>query len=264
MSPDDQSLGKQLNKLLAETEDPDSRKLLNKLLAEAEDPVKELWDVIKEQNYYQECLLRTKKMYPPDGGGHGFKWREKIRKNRRRMDELLEKISAQEETSKTIYENQHFDSVCKLLIPDFEQVNLELMEYISRHPSKLDELKWREFELLLEAVFRNQGYQTQIGTGYRDGGIDLRLLKHDNIGEVVTLVQAKRYDNSIPIRLEAVQALAAVVDDNKANRGLFVTTSRYYPSAKKFAERQEHRIVLADSNDVAQWCTRALHQRQVT
>ncbi len=50
-----------------------------------------------------------------------------------------------------------------------------------------------------------------------------------------------------------MQAFSAVVDDEKANRGLFVTTSRYLPSASNFAARHKSRITLATSSDVARW-----------
>jgi hypothetical protein len=72
---------------------------------------------------------------------------------------------------------------------------------------------------------------------------------------LVTLVQAKRYDPKRAIRLEAVAALTAIVDNEKANRGLFVTTSRFLPSARKFARRQNRRIELATSADISKWCT---------
>lgn len=156
---------------------------------------------------------------------------------------------------KELFDDAEFES---LLIPDFSIINCELAEYLSKHPEELQQLHWRKFEELLEAVFRNQGYQTELGPGRADQGFDLRLIRKDSIGSVVTLVQAKRYGHDNPIRLEIVQALSAVVDDQKANRGIVVTTSRFLPSAKKFAKRQEQRISLADSKDVAKWCELAV------
>src|SRR5205814_1475594 len=67
------------------------------------------------------------------------------------------------------------------------------------------------------------------------------------------LVQVKRYAATHPIRIGAVQALGACVEDERANRGLFVTTSRYLPSAKRFAERQRSRISLATADDIVVW-----------
>lgn len=71
---------------------------------------------------------------------------------------------------------------------------------------------------------------------------------------MTTLVAVERYSEKHPIRLGAVQALSACVEDERANRGLFVTTSRYLPSVQKFAGRQNNRIQLATSRHVAEWC----------
>jgi restriction endonuclease Mrr len=153
-----------------------------------------------------------------------------------------------------IYRNPDFKEACRIILPDFQQITVELIEYFATHPDDLYRLEWRKFEELLEAVFRNQGFYTELGPGWGDQGVDLRLIQKDSVGEILTLVQAKRYSPNNPIGLEAVAALYAIVEDQKANRGLFVTTSRYLPVAKKFAEKQNHRLLLATSREVAEWC----------
>lgn len=153
-----------------------------------------------------------------------------------------------------IYEQKDFSGTCVIIAPDFELISAELIEYFSTHPDDIYKLDPRKFEMLLEAVFRNQGYRTELGPGWSDGGVDLRLYQKDSIGEICTLVQAKRYKDTNPIRLEAVASLAALVDDEKANRGLFVTTSRFLPGVQRFAEKQRRRISLASSIDIAKWC----------
>lgn len=155
-----------------------------------------------------------------------------------------------------VYQTTEFDTTCRLIIPDFETISCELMAYFAEYPDKLQEMEWRKFEELLDAIFRNQGYHTELGPGSGDGGVDIRLIQKDSIGEVLTLVQAKRYNARNPIGLEAVQALHGVVDDQRAHRGLFVTTSRYLPGAREFAARQNQRLILATSKEVATWCKR--------
>lgn len=157
-------------------------------------------------------------------------------------------------TIKRFYEAANFGKTCQLIVPDFGKINAELIAYFSNHPERLQELNWRKFEELLDAIFRNQGYFTELGPGSGDGGVDIRLIQKDSIGEVLTLVQAKRYQENNVIGLQAVQALHGVVDDQRAHRGLFVTTSRYLPVAQDFARRQNGRLILANSKDVAAWC----------
>jgi hypothetical protein len=147
--------------------------------------------------------------------------------------------------------------ICSLVQLDFSDLYEEIYERFYKQPQDLYHLEPRQLEILLDGIFRNNGYQTQLGSGQGDGGVDLRLYCNDVIGEVVTLVQVKRYASSNPIDLEAVQALSGVVEDERANRGLFVTTSRYLPCAQKFAARQNKRLELATSNDVSCWSSYA-------
>ena len=168
---------------------------------------------------------------------------------------IIIKLSKRLQKHWEVYEKKDFSNICNLIIPDFEKINLELIEYFASHPNELyNKLSPRQFEKLIEAVFRNQGYRTELGPGYNDGGIDLRIFYKDAIGEISTLVQAKLYNPENPIRIDAVKAFAKTVDDEKANRGLFVATSRYLPGVKKFAEREGHMLTLATSKDVSKWC----------
>jgi hypothetical protein len=144
--------------------------------------------------------------------------------------------------------------ICDLITPDHASLYEEIFDRFRNNPDELYKLSPRKYEEFLEVVFQNNGYRTLLGAGSNDGGVDLRLYTNDIVGESVTLVQAKRYKSENPIELQAVQALTAVVDDQKANRGLFVTTSRYLPCAKNFAARHNSRIQLASSAEVAEWC----------
>lgn len=150
--------------------------------------------------------------------------------------------------------------VCCLVRPDFADVHEELYQHFAQRPDDLHRLQPRQFETLLSRVFQNQGFRAELGPGTNDGGVDVRLWHRDPIGDVLTLVQAKRYAKKRSIELEAVSALSGVVEEQRAGRGLLVTTSRFLPSARNFAARQQGRIVLADSEDVAKWCGGAAAQ----
>ena len=150
-----------------------------------------------------------------------------------------------------------FRWLCHAILPSYVDLNAEVYEHFSRHPEDLRKLPPRDFEVLLDAIFRNHGYRTALGPGSNDGGVDIRIYQDDHVGELVTLVQVKRYAVHRPIELEAVAALQAIVDDERANRGLFVTTSRFLPVAQRFADKQRRKLILADSSHVQQWCSMA-------
>lgn len=144
--------------------------------------------------------------------------------------------------------------ISEIIKPDYTSLYNELFEYFERNPKKLYSLAPRKLEILVSEVFRNQGFQTELGPGWNDGGVDVRLYQKNDIDQITTLVQVRRYKDTLPIRLESVAALKAIVDDQNADKGLFVTTSRYLPQAISFAARQKQKLTLAKSEDVVEWC----------
>jgi hypothetical protein len=137
------------------------------------------------------------------------------------------------------------------------ELHNEVYEHFAKYPQDLQRLEWRQFEELLDAIFKNQGFYTELGPGRNDGGVDLRLYQSRSIPELVTLVQAKRYQK--PIEQETVAALWAHAVVEGAPRSLFATTSRFRPSVTKFAASVEQRVglpalELADGEKIAGWC----------
>lgn len=153
----------------------------------------------------------------------------------------------------------HWQWICGLLVPDVADVFEEIYAHFARRPDDLHRLHWREFEILLYRIFQNQGFQAELGPGSGDGGVDIRLLQRDPLGDMMTLVQAKKYAATRKIGLEAVAALHGVADVEGAHQSLFVTTSSYLPVAQNFAGRTSGRLSLATPHDVTQWCAQVHH-----
>ncbi len=150
-----------------------------------------------------------------------------------------------------------FQWLCSFIEPGVKDIAAELFRYFKEVPSRLSEMPPRSLEVFLDAAFQAQGFRTELGSGSADGGVDIRLYQHDAVGEIQTLVQVKRYAKHRPVRLDAVAALRAHISDQRANRGLFVTTSRYLRSVRRFADRQGWLIELADSSHMKRWCEQA-------
>lgn len=166
-------------------------------------------------------------------------------------------LSANAEMNENFKDYFRWQWVCSFLQPDFNDVHHELFQYFSEDPKSLERMNWREFEFLIYELFRRQDYKVELGPGQGDGGIDMTLLQTDPIGDIMTAVQVKRYHPSLPIKLQAVQALHGAAVANRFQRSTFVTTSRYLPSARKFAQRENVCMDLFLSNDVIQWCESA-------
>lgn len=144
--------------------------------------------------------------------------------------------------------------ICGLVQEDIADVHEELYSHFARRPGDLHRLSWREFETLLFRIFQNQGFTCELGPGSNDGGVDVRVLQRDPLGDILTLVQAKRYAPKNKIDLGPVAALHGVADVEDAHKTIFVTTSDYLPSAREFAGRTRIPMTLATSNDVRDWC----------
>lgn len=147
--------------------------------------------------------------------------------------------------------------ICSLVEHDFSDIYQEVFSHFGENPDALLRLQWRQFEKLLASVFRNQGYEVELGPGRGDGGVDLKLLQRDPIGDILTFVQARRNAPHRKIKLEPVQALHGASMACGATNSFFVTTSEYLPSARKFAARKNVQMELYTSSEVVEWCRHA-------
>lgn len=147
--------------------------------------------------------------------------------------------------------------ICSLVRADFADVHEELYSHFATRPEDLHRLDWRQYEILVSRILQAQGFQAELGPGRGDGGVDIRLLQRDPLGDILTLVQVKKYAPKNRIGLQAVQALFGAAAAYGAQRSMFVTTSSYEPVAKRFAARDTVTLELYESSDVAAWCRAA-------
>lgn len=147
--------------------------------------------------------------------------------------------------------------ICSLLEPDFADVHEEIYAHFVDRPDDLHRLHWRDFEKLLARVFTNQGFEAELGPGSDDGGADVRLIQRDPIGDILTLVQAKKYAPHRKVGFNAVAELNGAADFHKAQRTMLVTTSSYQPKAREFSARATIPMELKTSHDVVEWCREA-------
>lgn len=77
-----------------------------------------------------------------------------------------------------------------------------------------------------------------------DGGID-GIIKEDKLGLDVLYVQAKRWDTNSVGRPEVMQ-FAGALQAQKANKGIFITTSRFTEDARHYVAQIGSKIVLID------------------
>jgi restriction system protein len=95
-------------------------------------------------------------------------------------------------------------------------------------------LKPVEFEHLVRELFEAVGMKSWVTQASRDG-VDGVAVNEDPVVGGLCVIQAKRYSKIVG--LEAVHALAGVMDDKHAAKGVLVTTSWVGKASRDFAAR---------------------------
>jgi restriction system protein len=125
-------------------------------------------------------------------------------------------------------------------------VAAELLEVLGQASPKF-------FETIVLDLLDKMGYgasrsDLQRVGGAGDGGID-GIISLDRLGLEKVYVQAKRWQNTVG-RPE-VQAFYGALAGQRANKGVFITTSSFTPQAVEFA-RSVERVVLVDGARLAE------------
>jgi restriction system protein len=104
--------------------------------------------------------------------------------------------------------------------------------------SNLAAMDWEDFEHLIRELFENEfskpGCEVKVTQASRDGGVDSVVLDSDPIHGGKTVIQAKRYTNTVGVA--AVRELYGTVLNEGAMKGILVTTADYGSDAYEFAK----------------------------
>lgn len=81
-----------------------------------------------------------------------------------------------------------------------------------------------------------------------DGGID-GIINEDKLGLDVIYLQAKRWDNAVPVK--EIRDFTGALASKKARKGIFITTSSFPSSVYEFVGQVEYKIILIDGPRLA-------------
>jgi hypothetical protein len=132
-------------------------------------------------------------------------------------------------------------------------VNDELVKYLAAHPERLYSLSPRKFEELVEAIFRDFGYDVVLTPKSKDGGIDIRATRKDSVGTLLYLIECKRYAAAHPVGVGIVRGVYGVAATEHASCGMIVTTSHFTAPAKEEANKVKYQMSLRDYSDLVHW-----------
>ncbi|HWG62190.1 MAG TPA: restriction endonuclease [Streptosporangiaceae bacterium] len=101
-----------------------------------------------------------------------------------------------------------------------------------------------QFEHLIRELFEAMGMKSWVTQASKDEGVDGVAVNEDPIVGGLCIIQAKRYSKIVG--LEAVHALAGVMEDKHAAKGVLVTTSWVGKASRDFAARNGSRIEIIE------------------
>ncbi len=81
-----------------------------------------------------------------------------------------------------------------------------------------------------------------------DGGID-GIINEDKLGLDIIYLQAKRWDNAVPVK--EIRDFTGALASKKAKKGIFITTSSFPKSVYEFVGQVEYKIILIDGERLA-------------
>jgi len=99
----------------------------------------------------------------------------------------------------------------------------------------LSNINPRDFECLIERLYHEMGYATELTPSQKDGGMDVIAIRQTPGQRERLLIECKLYAPDNPVGVEIVRALQGVVFMRKVNKGVIVTTSRFSEEGRENA-----------------------------
>lgn len=103
-------------------------------------------------------------------------------------------------------------------------------------------------ELMLSMGYGGPGFGRHLGKS-SDGGVD-GVINQDKLGLDSIYLQAKRYARDNSIGPEQLRAFSGALDEKRAVKGVFVTTSSFTAAAKQHVQNSPKSLVLIDGEQL--------------
>jgi hypothetical protein len=143
--------------------------------------------------------------------------------------------------------------VARIVKPLIVVDNERLLKALKQKPKDIFKLTPRQFEEVVADLLQDMDYDVKLTKQTRDGGTDILASKKTELGEVLCLVDTKKYKESRKIGVGMVRTLLGTLTDYNATNAMLATTSTYSPEARALQEKHKFRLSLKDYTDVVGW-----------
>jgi len=140
----------------------------------------------------------------------------------------------------------------ELLEYGFQRINKDLASELLNRVKKTSP---RFFEKLVVELLIKMGYGGSLKDAGKaigqsgDGGID-GIIKEDKLGLDIIYIQAKRWEDAVGSA--DVRNFVGSLAGQKANKGVFITTSHFSKDALDYVKTIPHKVILIDGETLAQ------------
>jgi len=156
---------------------------------------------------------------------------------------------------------QSGDDARRLVLLPSEEALDQLLIQLNRNPARVHSLTAREFEQLVARILDELGFEVKLTPITRDGGYDMIARYRTPSGDVLYLVECKRYAPERTVGISVVRGLYGVIVDQCATAGMVVTSSRFSLDARKFAARHQYKMNLHDYDSLQEWVRSLVDRR---
>jgi restriction endonuclease Mrr len=120
---------------------------------------------------------------------------------------------------------------------------------------KLYSLSGREFEVVIQELLNQQGFDFELTKQTRDGGFDLFALKYvsPNLSPIKYLVECKRNGPHRPVGVEVIRSFKEVIVTEGAHKGIIATTSYFTTGAIKKKNLTPYLLDFVDKDELLRW-----------
>lgn len=124
---------------------------------------------------------------------------------------------------------------------------------IYRDNSNLLKIEPRQFEEMIAELLDSKGYKVELTKQTRDNGYDIiALAMFENELPLKFLVECKRYKEN-KVGVDIIRSFKEVIQTEKANKGIIVTTSYFTKDANKKRLESPYLLEYKDKDDVLNW-----------
>jgi restriction system protein len=145
----------------------------------------------------------------------------------------------------------------EILLSQYKFVEgMDAVAGLDSRPDLLD-MTPTEFEHLVRQLFEAMGMKSWTTQASKDDGVDAVAVNEDPVFGGLCVIQAKRYRSAVGV--EAVRALAGVMEDKHATKGIMVTTSWVTKDGHAFSDRHG-RIQIMECEEIKYLCKKHLER----